>query len=338
MARTQSYPSAASLAYAPVIDWMRSQALRPSLPRLDEVWLVELSRLMPELRSAYAALPPPAPLTAVWQRQNLMDALCQAIQARSRPLLLLLDDLQWVDQDTLDWLAHFLTRYSRVPVLVLATLRSEELEPEHSLHVWRSSLQAHRLLSEVPLQPLDWAETAALGAAVAGRPLAPALAHDLYVETEGNPLFIVETVHAHRFDSDNLTAWVAENDADTARLPKAILGAIRTRLTNLSPQARQVLAIAAVAGIQFAGDVLALAGQLDEEIFVRALDELWRRRIIRELEVEHLWFHPRQTAQCCLCRTFSGAAAGAAPAHGGRPVCRSRIQQGSRQRSACPSL
>jgi hypothetical protein len=85
----------------------------------------------------------------------------------------------------------------------------------------------------------------------------------LYGETEGNPLFVVETLRA---------------GAGSPRV-QAVLEA---RLAQLSPAAGELAGIAATVGREFTGDVLARAAELGEPELVRALDELWRRRIVRE--------------------------------------------------------
>jgi tetratricopeptide (TPR) repeat protein len=84
--------------------------------------------------------------------------------------------------------------------------------------------------------------------------------------------------------------WIAEHGREKARqdlaLPPRVQRVIEARLAQLSPEARDLVGVAATIGREFTFDVLALAHGADEETAVRALDELWRRRIVREQGAE----------------------------------------------------
>ena len=99
------YAAGGDLAYAPVVAWLRGHPLAP----LADPWLRELARLLPEIGVERPDLPPPEPLTEMWQRLRLFEALTHAVLAGHSALLLILDDLQWCDRDTLDWLHYLLT-------------------------------------------------------------------------------------------------------------------------------------------------------------------------------------------------------------------------------------
>ena len=109
--------------------------------QLAAVWRSELARLLPELLVEDPKLPRPEPLTERWQVQRLYDAVSQVLSQPDQPLILLLDDLQWFDAETIAWL-HYLLRPDRQPatqaggvprLLVLATLRQEEIDEGHPL-------------------------------------------------------------------------------------------------------------------------------------------------------------------------------------------------------------
>jgi predicted ATPase len=110
---------------------------------------------------------------------------------------------------------------------------------------------------------------------VEGRELETALAAELYRETEGNPLFVVETARS----------GLPRRDEATARrwpVPQTVQEVIAGRLDQLSAQARELAGVAATIGRAFTFDVLAQASGADEEVLVRGLDELWARRVVRE--------------------------------------------------------
>src|SRR4029079_10820934 len=126
---------------------------------------------LPELLTERPALPRPEPLTEYGQRQRFFEALARAVLAASQPLILLIDDLQWCDQETIEWL-HFLLRFDpHARMLVIGTVRAEEVPPQHPLRALLLYLRSAAHVPELPLQPLDAAETAKLAAHVAGREL-----------------------------------------------------------------------------------------------------------------------------------------------------------------------
>jgi DNA-binding SARP family transcriptional activator/predicted negative regulator of RcsB-dependent stress response len=276
-AKTRSYAAEGRLSLAPVSDWLRSDALSPHFARLEDVWRVEVARILPELLAARPDLPRPAPMTEFGDRLRFFEGLARAVLAAPQPLLLLIDDLQWCDRETIEWL-HFLSRFDPgARLLVLGTARSEELDAAHPLPALLRHLRGASQLVEIALEPFDAAETAALAAQVGNRALGVDAATRLYHETEGNPLFVVETVRAG--SGGETPAGVPEQEIPG--LPPRAHAVIAGRLAQLSDHARETVAAAATIGRAFDLEVLvSLVG--DEEMVARALDELWRKRIVRE--------------------------------------------------------
>jgi predicted ATPase/DNA-binding SARP family transcriptional activator len=283
-AYTRSYGMEGRLSLAPITEWLRSAALRPHLASLDPVWLTELARLLPELLSEYADLTRPEPITEYGRRQRFFEALAHGVLAAPQPLLLWIDDLQWCDQETLEWL-HWLLRFEpRSPLLILGTARSEEAPPDHPLTALVRQLRADDRVVVIELSPFDAAETAKLASQVQGHTLDDRANVRLYRETEGNPLFVVEVVRAGLIPVIPLPteALIPAASPDTPRLPPRVQAIIAGRLAQLSPTARTVAEIGAAIGRAFTLDLLLLAGRESEETVIEALDELWLRRIVRE--------------------------------------------------------
>jgi DNA-binding SARP family transcriptional activator len=279
----RAYAAEGSIVYAPVRDWLRNEILWPVLARLDPLWLSEIGRLLPELLIQRPDLPRPEPLTEQWQRQRLFEALAQVFAAVKAPLLLVLDDLQWCDRETLEWL-HYLLRFDpKARLLVVGTVRSEEVDPQHALITLLLNLRSAGQLTEIELGPLDASDTTVLASQVAERELDVEAASRLYQATEGNPLFIVETVRAglRSLGVDKESIGGSSPSHFNALSPK-VQAVIQSRLAQLSPVARDLAQLAATIGREFRVDVLAQAGEQDEETLVYGLDELWRRRIVRE--------------------------------------------------------
>ncbi|HOQ98335.1 MAG TPA: BTAD domain-containing putative transcriptional regulator, partial [Anaerolineae bacterium] len=277
-ASANCYAPASSLAYAPVAAWLRA---RP-LPTLQPLWLSEVARLLPELLAQRPDLPEPGPLAEEWQRQRLYAALARAVLTGPQPLLLVIEDVQWCDADTLAWLHYLMHCELRARFLVLATLRLGEVEPDGPLAALSNALRHEQLLTEIELARLDEAETATLARHVAGRELPAGDLAQLYQETEGNPLFVVETVRC-RGGSGTAPGPAVEDGLRTApTVPPRVQAVLAARLEALTPAARELLGVAAVVGREFTFDVLQRASGGSEEALVRALDELWQRRIVRE--------------------------------------------------------
>ena len=297
IARARCYAAEGRLVYAPVTDWLRCLSAQIRLHSLEFVWLSELTRLLPDLFAEYPDLPKAQPLTESWQRQYFYEAIGQAFKRVLAPsegmsppsLLLVVDDLQWCDQETLEWLQYFLRLAAELPVLIVGTVRSEEVDEAHPLNGLVRSLHRDEQMTEITLDRLDFESTAALAAYVADYPLAAAQAQVLFRQTEGHPLFVVEMMRANLLASfvqaGSASAPAAGGKAvaeDANHLPPKVQSVLTARLAQLSPETRQVTNLAAAVGRSFTLGVLHQASGEDEDAIVEALDELWQHRIIRE--------------------------------------------------------
>src|SRR6266567_4722058 len=230
----QAFEMGGRLPYQPLVEAVRQRLEEENAPEdlLDDLWLAELSRLVPELRVRYPDLPAPtedelaAKLRLFEAVARLMDALAQ-----HAPLVLLLDDLQWVDEGSLDLLRylgrHWKGHSSRV--LLLGTIRSEGRELNPQLSADLSDLGRDLQVKRIALQTLSQAETVQLLQAIAGEakpgtssggeqrehgatvPAAQgaepsptsetrlsALGDFLFVHTGGQPLYLLETLKLFR--------------------------------------------------------------------------------------------------------------------------------------------
>jgi DNA-binding SARP family transcriptional activator len=287
------YAVEGGLAYAPIVSWLRSSALQTALQTLDDIWLVELVRLLPELGVKRPDLSQPEPLTESWQRQRLFEALVRAILAARQPLLLLLDDLQWCDRETLEWLHYYLRFDPQAPVLVVGTLRLEERRGNPVLAATLLTLHHRTRFSEILLGPLNPVDTAMLVATVAGQPLEPERIDRLYQETEGNPLFVVEMVRAalgrdweEQKRGGESFSPISLYSRASSPLPAKVQAVIQARLLQLAPPARELAGLASVIGREFTFRVLLEAGSADEDTLVRNLNELEHYYIVREQGVD----------------------------------------------------
>ncbi len=274
-AYARCYAAEGELAYAPVVSLLQANPL----PSLDDVWLSEVARLLPEVLAERPDVPPPQPMTEAWQRQRLFRALAQAVLGDGSsppPLLLAVEDLQWCDRETLDWLHYLLRVDPRARLLVVGSCRPEELGDDCPLTAALPALYRDARLTEIELGPLNEAQTAALATATAGQELESTMTRRLYHETEGNPLFVVETVRA------GLPTRQDGTETEGMSLPPRAQAVLEARLAQLSPASKELAGLAATIGRSFTIPVLQQAGDGDEDALVQGLDELWQRRIVRE--------------------------------------------------------
>ncbi len=281
IARARAYGVEGQLTLAPVSEWLRAAHFQKGLDLIEPIWQIEISRLLPELLMSHPDLQAPGPITEYGQRQRFFEALARAMLYPNQPTLLLVDDLQWCDQETIEWL-HYLLRFApQAPLLILATLRSEEIHPALTRLI--QQLHTYGNLTEIELHPLDASETAKLAGQTFGEELDLPAAMRLYRETEGNPLFVIEMIHAGFQPTLYRDEKVANGSFPPPTLPPRVQAVILQRLSQLSGIARRTAEIGAVYGQPFTLHLLQEISHEDEDRLVGALDELWQKRIIREL-------------------------------------------------------
>ena len=266
---SQCFGTSGRLALAPVADWLRSPAVQSAAATLDPAWRAEVGRLVPkegrEERGAGLRA-----MADAWQRHRFFEGLARALIAVGRPTLLVLDNMQWCDQETLAFLTFFLGLAADTPVLVAGTLRNDIRDQDPELADWIVRMQATGLLTELSLSPLETGDTARLAEAISGRPFPADHVDLLQATTGGFPLYVVEAVRGIV-------------DLGSAPLPAGGLTAVlNNRLDHATAPAREVAGLAAAVGTNFTLDLLTEASDLDADMVVEAVDELWRRRIMHE--------------------------------------------------------
>ena len=110
---SQCFATAGRLALAPVAEWLRTPAVQAAAAALDAAWRAEVARLVRRrtLRGwARRRAGPTAgrAMADAWQRHRFLEGLARALLAVGRPMLLVLDNVQWCDQETLGFLPFFL--------------------------------------------------------------------------------------------------------------------------------------------------------------------------------------------------------------------------------------
>ncbi len=286
VASSQCFGSSARLALAPVADWLRNPAVQSATATLDEPWRAEVGRLVPLPGARGHRGAGSRAMADAWQRHRFFEGLARALMGVGRPMLLVLDNMQWCDQETLAFLTFCLGLAPDAPVMVAGTVRDDSLDEDPDIANWTVRMRATGLLAELSLSPLEVADTARLAEAASGRTLLEVDANLLQATTGGFPLYIIEAVRG-------------SVDPGGATLPAGDLTAVlRNRLGQATAAAREVAGLAAAVGTDFTLDLLTEASDLDAGAVVAAVDELWHRRIVREFRDGYDFTHDllRETA------------------------------------------
>ncbi|MFZ2175135.1 MAG: AAA family ATPase [Rhodococcus sp. (in: high G+C Gram-positive bacteria)] len=268
-----------SVALAPVAEWLRSPGLRSGFGSLEPVWRREIVRLVPGAGTGDSAAPPTESSRAMvdaWQRHRFFEGLARGVLSAGRPVLLVLDDLQWCDAETITWLAFLLSLEPGSRVLVAASARKDEVDSRSEIRDALRGLRAAGLLTDVSLSPLTTAGTVRLARSLGGRALSPAEESVLQAATGGYPIHVVE---AARILPES--AATGERTAGQSLRADDLTEILHRRIEQCSEAAREVAGLAAALGQNFDLDLLSEATDLDTDTLVRAVDELWRRRILR---------------------------------------------------------
>jgi predicted ATPase len=270
VASARAYEAAGRLPWAPIVDLLRSKDLRSHVDSLDPVWKSELARLLPELLDGPQHRGPGGSGDLA-QRHRLFDAVSRALVGE-RPRLIIIDDLQWCDPDTIEMIGFVVRAQQSTPVLVVGTVRPEQVSEDHPLGVVVDALSRDQAVTTLPLALLDEATTAALAARLGTTDtIDPGLTARLWEETEGNPLFVIEALRV------GLAAGGSQSML-TPTIRSVLLG----RLSQLPDSTRRLAEVAAVIGRPFSVRLMVSATGLGEEEVVDHVDELWRRRIVRD--------------------------------------------------------
>lgn len=246
-------------------------------------WIEIVDRLRREQGHETQDLPPPfGAAPGQWSAFQRAASLAHWLGESVRPLLVLVEDIQWADHDTLDLARHLAARLSTTPVVVLATYRTDEVTRRHPL--WRLVPELLRSgAARILLDGLSRAEVAELMAKALPPELHASQCVDVvYSRTAGLPLFVRE---------------ILEDAARTGRvpgpgepLPQTLHQAIDAKLARLPPGAQDVLAPAAVIGERFPYDLLArVAGAGDDEL-AEAIQVAVDLHVLRPLDADSTAF------------------------------------------------
>ncbi len=228
---------------------------------------------------------------------RILREMLAALEAlgQSRPVVLIMDDLQWVDHATVDVISEFARRHHAARILLICTFRPlEALLNEHPIKRLKEELFAHRLCDEIGLTGLTEGDIVEyLGQVATDNGLRQPLANLLFRRTEGNPLFMVAALE-HSVerglleDRDGRLRLGQPVDKLALDIPRSLRTVIEAQLDHLGVEGWRVLEAASVAGAEFTPAIVASAAGYPVEQVEEVCHHLARRhQVIRVAGTAH---------------------------------------------------
>ncbi|HSK21978.1 MAG TPA: BTAD domain-containing putative transcriptional regulator [Egicoccus sp.] len=268
----------------PALTSLRVEQLRH---RVEPVWLGVVAQVLPSVAAALPSQYRHVPAVRHDEAgQRLRHALVRTITALAGldPLLLVVDDLQWIDEASLGVLGDVAAEAPTHGLALLLGYRGDDARERRE--VWDAVRDLDRRIrpTRIVLGPLDVAAVADIVRAAGGpRGSELELAERLQRETGGSPLFVVETLRSLAEGGADGDVWLDEGgDVAALPLPATIRDLVLDRLAGLSSEERTVIDVAAVGGEGTDLDILAAASDLPRLTVVDAADLLVRRALLTE--------------------------------------------------------
>jgi class 3 adenylate cyclase len=248
-----------------------------------------LARFVPALASAG-----PAKSEAVSQdeeRFRFMSAVADviAVEARQRPLVLMLEDLHWADAGTASLLRYVSRKLSADRVLIIGTYRDAEVAKDHPLMAAIGDMRREAACERLALDGLDRESVNDLLVTIGEQDLPAGVVDAVYGETEGNPFFIREVL-SHLIEEGKITRedgrWAASGGIGGLGIPDSVRDVIARRLARLSDDARRLLTVASAMTGGVSWDALQAISDMPEGALLDALDGALDARLLVERRSE----------------------------------------------------
>lgn len=252
--------------------------------QLGKVWLQEAARVIPKLLATKNSS---LTLEDHHDSQRLHESLIEVVKtlARIQPLAVFIDDLQWADESSLELLIGLARNLESLPIVVVICFRS--LEARRRQAVWHciESLDRHALTTRVQLTALKKEKIKEMVQKALGIALLPEVVTHLEQVTQGNPMFVLETLKVlleTGIAFEDQTLWMSR--LKTMPLATGLPEVIVSRLSHLEPKTREVIQLAAVIGARFEFELLQSLTQLPTAELLDILDALIQGGFLQEVE------------------------------------------------------
>jgi len=285
-----------SFPYSPWIDALRAFLASRNAAQTIEVlgsFAPELVKLLPELSLQLPSVQPTTPLDPAAEKHRLFETLARfAVSlAAAHPLLIVLEDLHWSDEQSLELLHFFARRISAVPILILGTYRSEDSSPRLAYHL--TELNRAQLVEEIELAPLARSDVNRMVQAILKTEslISPDWLDLLMPLTEGNPFFVEEMTKSLLQTGARAGQW------DTFQIPRSIQQSVQRRVDEQPERTRHILSLASVIGERFDFALLQEVAADEEQPLLRMLKELIAAQLIVEKTADQYAFRHALTRE-----------------------------------------
>jgi tetratricopeptide (TPR) repeat protein len=266
--------------------------------------LVPYALFLDLLRTDLGDIAAPGALDPQDQRRKfnrtVTDAVCGL--SANRPAFLILEDLHWCDEHSLDIIRDLARRTAAEPLLMMLTYRREEA-PSTLRHTI-ADLRRARLAMEMSLRPLEPNAVEALirGVFRQEQPVRHEFVDAIFALTDGNPFFVEEVLAALVASGDvfRLGGVWDRLPVHQLRVPLTIQDAVQRRAGLLSPAAHELLVPAAVVGPRFDFGLLEHITGLDEVTLLRLVKELVVAQLVVEEGPDEFAFRHALTREAVL--------------------------------------
>ena len=271
-----------SLPYLPFLQAMRTYMVSRSEDDLradlgDSA--SHVTRIMPEVQDKLG-VEPGAPIDPEEDRYRLLDGVTTFLTnaSKSRPLSIVLEDLHDADSGTLEMLTYLSGFLSETNALVVGTYRDVEVDRAHPLASALVELRRVSTFARVTLRGLGLEDVRRMITDVSGESITEHLAETVHRQTEGNPLFVQEVA---RYLREEQLLTTSDSEVDL-RVPEGVRDVIGKRLSRLSKECNQMLAVASVIGREFDLDVLLEVSSMSEDDLHTHLEEAQGASVVEE--------------------------------------------------------
>ncbi|HEX9098170.1 MAG TPA: ATPase, T2SS/T4P/T4SS family [Candidatus Dormibacteraeota bacterium] len=245
-----------------------------------------LSQLVPGLRQKLRGMAQAREVPADQLREHLFRAIFEFLTGcqGAKPLLIVLDDLQWADDETVLLLRDLAERLGGSRIVILGTYWESDLDSTRPFATAASRLLRRRRAQRMALGRLSDRDVEKMVAAMGEAPLTPVQIMGIQAATDGNPLF-VEHSYLYIAESESMLGGGARVHAsfteEDLELANSVRGIIGRRLERLSEPAQRMLVAAAVIGRDFDIPLLEAFGELSGHELRDAIDEATRSHFLR---------------------------------------------------------
>jgi tetratricopeptide (TPR) repeat protein len=222
------------------------------------------------------------------ERYRLLQAVGEFLSnaAAVQPMLVVLEDLHDADKGTLEMLTHVSHNLTGARLLLVGTYRDVEVDRSHPLSAALAELRRGSTYGRVLLRGLNADEVRRMMESITRESVPWGLAEAVHRQTEGNPLFVQEVVRylaEERLITRKEARWQPTKDTPLEMsIPEGLRDVIGKRLSLLSPECNQLLAVASVIGREFALETLKAVAGIEEDVFVDALRDAVRLSVLEE--------------------------------------------------------